>query len=54
MLQFLSDTMSFKTGLLETIGYFVISLSKKVLMFTYIVLKPINLRSWEKYSLYLR
>ena len=34
--------MSFELGLLETIGYFVICLSKKVLTFADIVLKPQN------------
>ena len=34
--------MSFELGLLETIGYFVICLSKKVLVFAEIVLKTTN------------
>ena len=34
ILEFLSDTVSFELGLLETIGYFVICLSKKVLTIT--------------------
>jgi hypothetical protein len=38
----LSDTASFELGLLETIGYFVICFSKKVLIFTEIVLKTLN------------
>ena len=38
----LSDTVSFELGLLETIGYFVICLSKKILIFTGNVLKTIN------------
>ena len=42
LLQFLSDTVSFESGLLETIGYFVICLSKKVFIFTEIVLKTID------------
>ena len=42
MLEFLSNTVSFALGLLETIRYFVISLSKKVLISTKIVLKTIN------------
>ena len=42
ILEFLSDTVSFELGLLDTIGYFVICLSKKVLIFTEIVLKTIN------------
>ena len=37
----LSDTMSFGLDLLEAIGYSVICLSK-ILIFTQIVLKPIN------------
>ena len=40
--EFLSDTVFFELGLLETIGYFVICLSKKVSIFTEIVLKTIN------------
>ena len=40
--EFLSDTVSFELGLLETIGYFVICLSKEVLIFTEIVLITIN------------
>ena len=41
-MEFLSDTVSFELGLLDTIGYFVICSSKKVLIFTGIVLKAIN------------
>ena len=40
--EFWSDTMSFELGLLVTIGYFVICISKKVLIFTQIVLKTVN------------
>ena len=40
--EFLSDAVFFELGLLETIGYFVICLSKKVLSFTDIVLKTTN------------
>ena len=42
ILELLSDTVSFELGFLETIGYFVICLSKKVLIFTEIVLITIN------------
>ena len=42
ILEFLSDTVSFELDLLETIVYFVICISKKVLDFTEIVLKTIN------------
>ena len=42
MLEFLSDTVSFELGLHGTIDYFVIFLSKRVLIFTEIVLKTIN------------
>ena len=34
ILEFLSDAVSFELGLLYTIGYFVIYLSKKVVIFT--------------------
>ena len=40
--EFLSDTVSIELGLLETIGFFVICLSKKVLIFTEIVPITIN------------
>ena len=42
VLHFLSDTVTFESGLLETIGNFVICLSKKVSIFTEIDLKTIN------------
>ena len=42
ILEFLSDTVSFEGGLLETIGYFIICLSKKVLISIEIALKTIN------------
>ena len=42
ILEFLSDTVSSALGFFETIGYFVICLSKKVLIFTEIVLKTIS------------
>ena len=42
MLEFLSDTVSFEVGLLETISYFVICLSKKVSIFIEIILKAIR------------
>ena len=42
ILEFLSDTVSFESGLLETIGYFVICISKKVSIFTKVVLKTMN------------
>ena len=45
-MEFLSDTVSFELGLLETIGYFVICLSKKVLIFTEIDQNH-NLKSWK-------
>ena len=44
ILQFLFDTVSFESGLLETTGYLVICLSKKVSIFTETVLKTINYR----------
>ena len=40
ILEFLSNTVSFELSFLETIGYFIIFLSKKVLIFTESVLKP--------------
>ena len=43
ILEFLSDTVSSEFVFLETIGYFIICLSKKVSIFTQIVLKTINL-----------
>ena len=43
ILEFLSDKASFELGLRKTIGYFFICLSKKVLIFTEIVLKTIFL-----------
>ena len=42
ILEFLSDTVSFELGLPEHVGYFVICISKKVLIFTEIVPKTIN------------
>ena len=42
ILQFLSDTVSFELGFLETIGNFVICKSKKLLILTEILLKNIN------------
>ena len=43
ILDFLSDTVPFELGVREIIGYFVICISKKVLIFTGIALKTINL-----------
>ena len=40
--EFLSNTVSFELGFLETIGYFVIYINKEVLIFIEIVLKTIN------------
>ena len=40
--EFLGDTMSFELGLHKTIGYFVICLSKKVVIFTETILKTID------------
>ena len=40
--EFVCDTMSFALGLLKTIVYFVICLSKKVVIFTDIILRTIN------------
>ena len=42
ILDSLSDTVPYELILLETIGYFVICLSKKVLIFAEIALKTIN------------
>ena len=42
ILEFLSNTVSFELGLLETIGYFVICIGKKVSIFAEIILKTKN------------
>ena len=43
ILEFLSDTLSFELGVLETISYFVICISKTVSIFTESALKTKNL-----------
>ena len=49
--EFLCDTMSFELDLLKTIGYFAICLSKKVVIFTEIILKTKNQGYGKKFSL---
>ena len=42
ILEFLSDTVSFELGFLETIGYIAICINKKLSIFTEIILQTIN------------